>query len=73
MKIFNFIPVLFFLVSMVGAYSAPGPNEVFDWVAYPEAGNPELVNPAGFSFLNSLRLRIGMAASDSAFEGIDRV
>ncbi|MCK4806709.1 MAG: S49 family peptidase, partial [Candidatus Aegiribacteria sp.] len=73
MKIFNCIPVLFFLVSMAGAYSAPGPNEVFDWVAYPEAGNPELVNPAGFSFVNSLRLRLGMAASDSTFEGFNRV
>ncbi|MCD4702028.1 MAG: signal peptide peptidase SppA [Candidatus Aegiribacteria sp.] len=73
MKIYNLIPVLFFLVSMAGAYSAPGPNEVFDWVAYPEAGNPELVNPAGFSFVNSLRLRLGMAASDSTFEGFDRV
>ncbi len=73
MKIFSIIPVLFFLVSMGGAYSAPGPNEVFNWVAYPEAGNPELVNPAGFSFVNSLRLRLGMAASDSTFEGFDRV
>ncbi len=73
MKVFNFIPVLFILVSMAGAISAPGPNEVFNWVAYPEAGNPELVNPAGFSFVNSLRLRIGMRASDSAFEGFDRV
>jgi len=73
MKIFSFIPILFFLVSITGAYSAPGPNEIFDWVAYPEAGNPELVNPAGFSFISSLRLRFGMAASDSAFEGFDRV
>ncbi len=73
MKVFNFIPVLFILVSMAGAISAPGPNEVFNWVAYPEAGNPELVNPAGFSFINSLRLRIGMTASDSTFEGFDRI
>ncbi|RKZ05674.1 signal peptide peptidase SppA, partial [Candidatus Fermentibacteria bacterium] len=68
------IPVLLLLLaSLAGAYSAPGPIEVFNWVAYPEAGNPELVNPAGFSFVNNLRLRIGMAASDSSFEGFDRI
>ena len=68
------IPAVLLLLSALGrAYSAPGPVEVFNWVAYPEAGNPELVNPAGFSFINSLRLRIGMTASDSTFEGFDRI
>ncbi|NOQ22814.1 MAG: signal peptide peptidase SppA [Candidatus Aegiribacteria sp.] len=73
MRISSIPAVLLLLSSLGGAYSAPGPNEVFDWVAYPEAANPELVNPAGFSFINNLRLRLGMAASDSAFEGFDRV
>ncbi len=68
------IAAVLLLISLLGAaYSAPGPGEVFNWVAYPETGNPELVNPAGFSFVNNLRLRLGMAASDSAFEGFDRV
>ena len=73
MRISRIPAVLLLLSSLAGAYSAPGPVEVFNWVAYPEAGNPELVNPAGFSFINSLRLRIGMAVSDSAFEGFDRI
>ena len=73
MRLLSTISILFILVSLAGGYDAPGPKDVFDWVAYPEAGNPELVNPAGFSFINNLRLRLGMAASDSAFEGFDRV
>lgn len=73
MRVLSIISILFILVSLAGAYDAPGPKDVFDWVAYPEAGNPELVNPAGFSFISSLRLRFGMAASDSAFEGFDRI
>ena len=73
MRIPSITVTLFLIVSLAVAYSAPGPAEVFNWVAYPEAGNPELVNPAGFSFVNNLRLRIGMAASDSSFEGFDRV
>ena len=55
------------------AAAAPGPAPVFDWVAYPEAGNPELINPAGFSFVDCLQMRLGYAASDTAFEGFDRV
>ena len=73
MRISNISLMLLILSSLGGAYTAPGPVEVFNWVAYPEAGNPELVNPAGFSFIGSLRLRIGMAASDSVFEGFDRI
>ncbi|MEN8209827.1 MAG: S49 family peptidase, partial [Candidatus Fermentibacteria bacterium] len=65
--------VLLLLSSLAAAVSAPGPVEVFNWAAYPEAGNPELVNPAGFSFISNLRLRIGMTASDSSFEGFDRI
>ncbi len=73
MKILNVISILFLLASLSAAYSAPGPIEIFDWVAYPEAGNPGLINPAGFSFISSLRLRLGMMASDSAFEKFDRI
>ena len=73
MKLISFAFVLVLFSSIAAAAVAPGPQEIFNWVAYPEVGNPELINPAGFNFLNSLRLRIGMAASDSAFEGIDRL
>jgi len=73
MRILTNVLTLFFFASLSAAISEPGPIEVFDWVAYPEAGNPDLINPAGFSFVSSLRLRLGMAASDSAFEGFDRI
>ncbi len=73
LKELNILVFLFCFVSLAGALTTPGPDEVFNWAAYPEAGNPELINPAGFSFVNSLRLRLGMAASDSAFEGFDRI
>lgn len=72
MKLISFAFVLV-LLSSIAAAVAPGPQEIFNWVAYPEVGNPELINPAGYNFVNSLRLRIGMAASDSAFEGVDRL
>ena len=73
MKITVVPALLLLLASLAGAYWQPGPVEVFNWAAYPEAGNPELVNPAGFSFISDLRLRIGMTASDSSFEGFDRI
>ncbi|MCD4847130.1 MAG: signal peptide peptidase SppA [Candidatus Aegiribacteria sp.] len=73
MKPISFIFVLVLFSSIAAAAAAPGPDEVFNWVAYPEVGNPELINPAGYNFINSLRLRVGMAASDSAFEGFDRL
>ena len=73
MKLFSFILILVLFSSIAAAAVAPGPREIFNWVAYPEVGNPELINPAGFSFIDNLRLRIGMAASDSAFEGFDRL
>jgi protease-4 len=62
---------LLLISSLAASMPVPGPSPVFDWVAYPEAGNPELINPAGFSFVRGLQLRIGYAASDSAFEGFD--
>ena len=73
MKLISFIFILVLFSSVASAAVAPGPSEIFEWVAYPEVGNPELINPAGYNFINSLRLRIGMAASDSAFEGFDRL
>ena len=73
MKLISFTLILVLFSSIAAAAVAPGPNEIFDWVAYPEVGNPELINPAGFSFVSNLSLRIGMAASDSTFEGFDRL
>jgi protease IV len=73
MRILAAVAILILIVPVSGADPLPGPSETFNWVAYPEAGNPEIVNPAGLSFVNSLRLRIGMAASDSSFEGFDRM
>lgn len=73
MKLISFVFILVLFSSIAAAAVAPGPDEIFNWVAYPEAGNPELINPAGYNFINSLRLRIGMSASDSAFEGLDRL
>lgn len=65
--------ILLILAGSVTAADEPGPSPIFDWTAYPEAGGPDLVNPAGFGFLRDLQIRIGYAASDSAFEGFDRV
>ena len=73
MKLISFTFVLVLFSSIAAAAVAPGPYEIFNWVAYPEVGNPELINPAGYNFVNSLRLRVGMSASDSAFEGFDRL
>jgi len=73
MKLISFAFILMLFSSIAAAAVAPGPGEIFNWVAYPEVGNPELINPAGFNFVSNLRLRIGMAASDSAFEGFDRL
>ncbi|MBN2585870.1 MAG: signal peptide peptidase SppA [Candidatus Fermentibacteraceae bacterium] len=73
MRVFLFPAAILLLSSLVGAYVTPGPAPVFDWVAYPEAGNPEIINPAGFSFIRTLQLRFGYAVSDSSFEGFDRV
>ncbi len=51
---------------------APGPSVPFWWSAYPEADNTLLVNPAGSSWLNGSRMRIGGVFSDSTFEHFDR-
>ena len=73
MKLISLAFLLVLFSSIAAAAADPGPREIFNWVAYPEVGNPELINPAGYNFVNSLRLRIGMSASDSAFEGVDRL
>lgn len=73
MKKSCFPAAVLLICSIAAAYTAPGPVPVFDWVAYPESGNPELINPAGFSFVRDLQLRFGYAFSDSSFEGFDRV
>ena len=52
---------------------APGPWPEFDWVAMPEVGGPDLVNPAGYAELPGPALEVSFFTSDSSFEKIDRV
>ena len=51
----------------------PGPSPLFSWPAYPEAGSPDLANPAGYALLPDLGLEIALTVSDSTVETPDRV
>jgi len=73
MKYLIILSVALLCSSIAEANYPPGPLEVFDWVAYPETGNTETINPAGLSFLSSLRLRVGLAAFDSTSIDPDRL
>ena len=62
---------LLLLAAAAAAQPLPGPAVPFEWTACPEVGAMEVINPAGFAFIEGLRLRVGASMSDSAFEGLD--
>jgi protease-4 len=61
------------LASVAVAGGLPGPEPLFDWPAYPEVGDPDLVNPAGYALFPDVGLSIGLCYTDSSLEEPDRV
>lgn len=65
------LPAAVLILISGAAADIPGPEPCFGWAAYPEAGQGLYVNPAAYSFLHGLRLRLGISTSDSAIERLD--
>ncbi len=65
------ITALVMFVFTACAPAIPGPDTPFKWVAYPEAGNPVYINPAGFAFLEGLNLRVSIAGNEGEFKGVE--
>ncbi|MGM0626707.1 MAG: signal peptide peptidase SppA [Candidatus Fermentibacterota bacterium] len=49
-----------------------GPQPLFSWPAFPEAGSPDLANPAGYVLQPDVGLQVGLTLSDSTVESPDR-
>lgn len=70
MRVLSILALMLFAISAC-APAIPGPDTPFKWVAYPEAGDPDYINPAGFAFLEGLNLRISIAGNEGEFKGVE--
>jgi protease-4 len=65
------IAVLLAIAASAGPIA--GPRPLFSWPGYPEAGSPDLANPAGYALIPDVGLEVGLTVSDSTVESPDRV
>ncbi|MBD3368751.1 signal peptide peptidase SppA [Candidatus Fermentibacteria bacterium] len=65
--------VLMVFAVITAAGGLPGPEPLFDWTAYPEVGDADLVNPAGYALFSDVGLSIGVCYTDTSLEEPDRI